>query len=545
MAFLLYSVVFIGTWIFYNYASSIFEEKVQGKPPMVENSWLDFLTGKSANVQTLIKRGYEQYSKKGLPFRYNAGVGDKNWVMPPSHFASVRKSLDSVIDSTPANENDVVLEPFLGGDVGDFSMFVWTDVRKSINALIPTLTEEITTSMRAYFPSKSDAKHPLITENGFTWSPTNIHTATLSTVGRVITKILLGQKYSSNRDFTLLISKFAQGIIFQSFLLRKLPRWLCFKIAPLFNTTRRIRKIEAYVKDDVLALIRHSRQNGNKVGKDQLDQLKYGDELLILPMLVDFVVKQERYANCTDDELVRTIMARLLGIAFATIDTTTLTLTNVVHNLLGNSYATYAGPIVEQARQVVAKEGGQWTIKSLAELKKLDSFIKEVQRLRPGSYILGKRQVMQEGGAVFTSGAGPLEVPGYEGVTSGPEIYVPKGGILTLPTWGLHSDEKVYEDAETFKGFRFAEDRIASSEPTDRFQSFGHGRHACPGRHVALTVIKLFVLEFLETFEIKEGQERLKEWTFHVACLPDMNGRVLIRKKDYKDVDGVPNGSMK
>lgn len=430
----------------------------------------------------------------------------------------------------------------IGEDSEDVIVLVRTNITKSINALIPTLTEEISASMAAYFPSAPSAKHPLISEHNITWSPTNIHHATLPTVGRVITKILLGQKYSSNPKFTLLISDFAQGIVFQSFLLSKLPRWLCFKIAPLFNTTRRIRKIEDYVKDDVLALVRTSRANGVKVGKDQLEE---GDELLILPMLVDYVLKQERYAKATDDELVRTIMGRFLGIAFATIDTTTITLTHVMHDLLGNNYATYAGPIVEQAKEVAAKEGGQWSVKSLGELTKLDSFIKEVQRLRPIGYILGKRQVMQDGGAVFTAGAGPLEVPGYEGATSGPEIYVPKGGMLLMPTWGLHSDDKVYEDAETFKGFRFAEDRVASSQPTDRFLSFGHGRHACPGRHVALTIIKLFVLEFLETFEFKEGQERLKAWSFQTACVPDMDGRVLIRKKEHKQENGVANGGMK
>lgn len=113
MAFLLYSVIFIGTWIFYNYTTTLFEERVQNKPPLVQNSWIDFLTGKSANIQTLVKRGYEQYSKKGLPFRYDEGFGNKHWVMPPSHFASVRKSLDSVIHSSPANEDNLVLHPFL------------------------------------------------------------------------------------------------------------------------------------------------------------------------------------------------------------------------------------------------------------------------------------------------------------------------------------------------------------------------------------------------------------------------------------------------
>lgn len=214
-----------------------------------------------------------------------------------------------------------------------------------------------------------------------------------------------------------------------------------------------------------------------------------------------------------------------------------------MHDLLSFSYAEYAGPIMEQAAEVKAADGGSWTVKSLGELSKLDSFVKEVQRLRPIGYILGKRRVMKEEGAVFISGAGPLEVPGYEGATEGPEIWVPKDSHLIMPTWGLHSDDKVYVDAETFKGFRFVEDRVASSQPTDKFLSFGHGRHACPGRHLALVIVKLFVLEFLDKYEYKEGQARLKAWSFQTACVPDMEGRLLIRKKEGKVV-GNGNGEL-
>ena len=536
MSFLINALILILAWILYNHLASVFEERIQGKPPLVANSWAAFLTGHSANVQELIKRGYQQYSKKGLPFRYYEGFDTPIYVMPPSHFASVRRTLDSVCHSSPANEANLVLHPFLGEDSEDIIPLVRTSITKSINTLIPTLTFEIAESMKTYFPSKPDAKHPLVTENSITWTPTNIHTATLPTIGRVISRVLLGKKYSSDPEFTILISDFAQGIVFQAFLLRLLPRWVCFKIAPLFNTTRRLKKIQAYIRDDVVKLIRSQKSRSASSSDSNSGILekepKEGDELLILPLLVSYVLTQSRYATYTEDQLVWSIMGRFLGIAFATIDTTTLTLTHVMHDLLAHPYSEYATPIMEQAAEVKTANGGSWTVRNLGELSKLDSFVKEVQRLRPIGYILGKRRVMKEEGAVFISGAGPLEVPGYSGSLSGPEIYVPKDSHLIMPTWGLHTDETVYEEAETFKGFRFADDRVASSQPTDRFLSFGHGRHACPGRHLALVIIKLFVLQFLESFEYKEGQGRLKAWSFQTACVPDMEGRVLIRKRE-------------
>ena len=356
-----------------------------------------------------------------------------------------------------------------------------------------------------------------------------------------------------------MISDFAQGIVFQAFLLRLLPLWLVYRIAPFFNTTKRVKKIKAYVREDILALLRAPLPQ-----KGEVTQPKEGEELLLLPMLIDHSRRQESFQNYTEEEQIKSIMARLLGIAFATIDTTTITLTHVMQDMIGSPFAQYAGPIQEQARQVkAANGGGEWSVKSLSDLTKLDSFVKEVQRLRPLGYILAKRMVLPGAGAVFVSGAGPLDIPGYDGATSGPEIFVPQNHMVMMPTWGVHSDDAVYEDAETFKGFRFENDKIASSQPTDRFLSFGHGmfaavaideemlikigRHACPGRHVALSIIKLFVLEFLDTFEYKEGQERLKAWSFQTACVPDMDGRVLIRRKkeNHGNGNGAANGFAK
>lgn len=58
------------------------------------------------------------------------------------------------------------------------------------------------------------------------------------------------------------------------------------------------------------------------------------------------------------------------------------------------------------------------------------------------------------------------------------------------------------------------------------------GKHACPGRHLALVVVKLFLLEFLERFEFKEV-ERPKDWQlgFMFNAVPDMKTNVWIRPR--------------
>ncbi len=286
----------------------------------------------------------------------------------------------------------------------------------------------------------------------------------------VISRIVLGAKYADDAEFTKLISDFAHGIVFQAYLLRLLPTSLVKIIAPYFNTAKRVRRVREYVHGDILALLR---------APTTLDTDE--ERLLILPMLVKYVKSQPRYATYTEDQMVEEVLGRLLGITFATIDTTTLTITHVMHDLLSHPYAEYAGPIVEQAEEILATNGGKWDVKSLAELTKLDSFIKEVQRLRPVGYLLAKRMVVSDAGVVLTSGAGPLEIQGYMGATQGREFHVPKGTNVIMPLWGIHDDPLVYWDPEEFKGFRFVHDKVASSQPTDRFMSFGHGKfHSFP-----------------------------------------------------------------
>lgn len=122
------------------------------------------------------------------------------------------------------------------------------------------------------------------------------------------------------------------------------------------------------------------------------------------------------------------------------------------------------------------------------------------------------------------------EVASPEGLDIGNGIKVPKGTRIGLPMSSIHSDERLYENAESYDPLRFSrpreeyEDSLKALErgegkvgngdvkmhghgregdkgkrdmkktldlkntsavtPGEGFLSFGHGRHACPGRYV-------------------------------------------------------------
>ncbi|OBT51333.1 hypothetical protein VE04_08542 [Pseudogymnoascus sp. 24MN13] len=338
------------------------------------------------------------YSKNNEPF-----MAGGHYVLPPSVFAAIRKVPDSIANSTPANEDGLVLEPFLGHDN--------TDIIHLVRTTLNQLRDE-------------------------EWYPLTVHPSTLTAIGRITTRILVGSKY------TTLPARH-----------RHLGR--VRKRAPLFNTTRRVAKLRALILPDVRELLANPPTPGT-----------YPDgEPTVLPMMVNYVLSRPGYAEAKESEVLTGVIGRLLDFSFAAVDTTTITLTHCIHDLVSHPPSLYASPILEQARAVLAANDGVWTTQALSALPLLDSFIKESQRLHPIGQLLSQRKVLDPKGVVLM----PSE--GFEGAKP---VYLPYGAVTQMPLLGVHMDGGFYEDAREFRGFRFAEDKVARSQPSDRFMSFGH-----------------------------------------------------------------------
>jgi cytochrome P450 len=68
-----------------------------------------------------------------------------------------------------------------------------------------------------------------------------------------------------------------------------------------------------------------------------------------------------------------------LGLVFAAIHTTSLTTTNILYTL--GATPEYIGPLREEIRSVIAEHDGTFTAKALQQMEKLDSYMKEVNRV--------------------------------------------------------------------------------------------------------------------------------------------------------------------
>jgi cytochrome P450 len=117
---------------------------------------------------------------------------------------------------------------------------------------------------------------------------------------------------------------------------------------------------------------------------------------------------------------------------------------------------------------------------------------------------------------------------------------IPKGASFGIPVTTM-TNEKVYPNAEKFDGHRFYNLRQQpGSESKHQFVttsndhiSFGHGKHACPGRFFASNEIKVSLVHTLTKYDMKfvDDETRPKCLEIGVSMAPDPRSQILIRKR--------------
>ncbi|KAF0316439.1 cytochrome p450 [Colletotrichum asianum] len=147
-------------------------------------------------------------------------------------------------------------------------------------------------------------------------------------------------------------------------------------------------------------------------------------------------------------------------------------------------------PLLREEIIRVYNEGGGWEKTSLYKLKLMDSCMKESQRLN----ILGPNMMNRYAEDDVTLSDGTL---------------IRRGCHITIPTLHMRDKEIFGSNADDFDGYRFLRMRelpgqenkwqFVSTSP--EFLSFGHGKHACPGRFFASNEIKIALIHLLMNYD--------------------------------------------
>ncbi|PCG89956.1 Cytochrome P450 [Penicillium occitanis (nom. inval.)] len=209
---------------------------------------------------------------------------------------------------------------------------------------------------------------------------------------------------------------------------------------------------------------------------------------------------------------------RLLILTLAAVHTTSMAATQALFDLCANP--EYIEPLREELLEVLSSEGA-YTKQTLTRFKKLDSFMRESQRLNPP--IGFKRAVRQ-----------PL--------TLSDGLHLPKGVHLMMPIYPIVVDEKVTSNPLKFDGFRHYNKRQQQGE-SNRHQfattsennlHFGHGKYSCPGRFLAGNSIKMILSNIILRYDIRfpnGTMARPDNVHLHEYVFPDPNAEVAFRER--------------
>ncbi|KAL3417887.1 hypothetical protein PVAG01_10897 [Phlyctema vagabunda] len=208
-----------------------------------------------------------------------------------------------------------------------------------------------------------------------------------------------------------------------------------------------------------------------------------------------------------------------LNLSLAAIHTTSMALTHIIYDLC--AHPEYIEDLREELASVLAADGNKLVKTSMTKLRKMDSFMKESQRLSPPSTLAMMRMTTAD-----------LKLS--EGLT------LPKGTSVAVSANGPNMTSPFIKDPEEFKGFRYAELRDLPGNE-NRFQfvttgmdslNFGHGSHACPGRFFASNEIKVAIAFLLQNYDLKfkEGGRPPNIYT-GTDVLPNTFAEVMFRKR--------------
>ncbi|PPR05227.1 hypothetical protein CVT24_010333 [Panaeolus cyanescens] len=355
---------------------------------------------------------------------------------------------------------------------------------RSLPILVPEVHDELSHAFNDHIPPSED------------WVAFPALDTMMQVIARASNRVFVGLPLCRNPEFLKLGIDFTMQVVKAGAILRMLPKFirpLANRILSSVDSTNRaaLGHLEPIIED--------RRKKRAEMGKDYP-----GKPVDLLTWFMDEAKGEETSSWA--------LTSRILTLNFAAIHTSSMVcpdvfilvfklsiLTSMPFRLLrmfsitSLHYPEYTKLIREEVEEVTGRLG--WTKDAIDEMYKVDSFIKETQRLHPLATILMSRVAVND--YTFSNGT-----------------TVPKGTTVAVSVTSTHFDEQVFANALTFDPLRFFKlrEHAESKDGGRKFDfvntgldalGFGHGRHACPGRYFASSELKLMLALIATTYDVK------------------------------------------
>ncbi|KAG6262376.1 hypothetical protein E4U49_003168 [Claviceps purpurea] len=234
----------------------------------------------------------------------------------------------------------------------------------------------------------------------------------------------------------------------------------------------------------------------------------------------DFLQWCMELARTEDEAHAASVAHRTLGIlSMAVVHTTAMASTHILFDLISDE--DLKEKLREEQNQILKQGWKNITQQAMLSMRKLDSLMRESQRINPVGEFTFRRIVRQP-------------------ITLSDGFQLHPGQQIAIAAKCINSDRDLIPDADVFKPLRWTEQdgtvptTFSNSSPSNL--NFGLGRYACPGRFMAAYLIKAIVSRLLIDYDFKlQGDcasERPPNLVHGDKLLPNRTATILLRRRN-------------
>ncbi|KIK81319.1 hypothetical protein PAXRUDRAFT_15297 [Paxillus rubicundulus Ve08.2h10] len=464
-------------------------------PTVGSSNWLgswwagiQFLT----NAADVVREGYEKH--KGTPFKV-ANLHRWMVIVSGSQFVEdVRKASDDELSSAEAVNDILKVEYTLGRGIYHnpyHDAIIRSKLTRNLGILYPSIRDEIVTAFEE-----------ILDLQGNEWKSVPAFQTVQKVVCRTSNRVFVGLPLCRNSDWIALNIQFTLDVAKGGLIIGLFPKPLAPLVAQFMtsvpgSTKRGMKHLGPIIEERWKRL--------DEYGKAWAD--KPND---LLSWLMDHPDGSQ--------SSVKDLTQRILTVNFAALHTSSNNFTQALYNLAANPQ--HMQSLREEVEAVVKTDG--WSKGALGKMRKIDSFLKESQRMEGIDCVTMPRKASKD----FTFSDGTV---------------LPQGSFVAIASQATQLDDAIYENAGKFDPFRFANMRDKDGDDTKHsfvstnpeYLAFGHGRHACPGRFFAANELKSMLAHAVLSYDIElEGADtrpRSLHIGIHIVAHP--TAKVMFRKR--------------
>ncbi|KAB8356431.1 hypothetical protein FH972_024014 [Carpinus fangiana] len=503
------------------------------------SNWKGMIKGRQ-----YMEEAHHKYGKRGLSCVMPGPFGEEV-MLPASLIPWIIAQPDSILNASVAHAEQVSAEyTMLHEAVARVPLhedIIRRELKVQLSNITPAVVDEVSAAMKDLWdPSSTATKHRT---TYFTVDPSS---AFRTVIARASNRILVGLPLCRDPDFYNTAASYVSDIAAVGYSLRLLPSCLrpfVARIATLINKY-------------------HFRRCSHHLAPliaERLATWNTADEKARARMPNDYLTWSIRDAykgTYLTERSPHMLALRLLTVNFAVIHTTTMTATSLLMDLACSPPAErYISRIRAEILSVLADDAPSatstttdqtadptqvWTRARLAKLTLLDSAIRESMRVSGfQGKVLTRKVVARDG----------LTLPPSE---TQPAVHLPHNTVVNVPGYAIHHDAAHFPAPHDFKADRWVDTGKAATTADAQFIPWGLGRHACPGRWLAVDLLKVLIAQLLVRYDVasidpamgiradggpgRDGEGLKRVWMADIG-VPNSGSRVRLRRRDGGTAD--------